>query len=55
MSKTRNILHGAAALMIFIVGPAMIEAKPLWAFGAIAVAAVCVRIVEKGAKKRGRR
>jgi len=55
MNKAQNIFYSTAALMIFIVGPALIETRPLWAIGSIAVAGICVRIAEKEVKKSGRR
>ena len=55
MSKTQTILYSIAFVLIFICAPAAAEGYPMHAFGMIAVAFICVRIAEKGVKKRGRR
>lgn len=44
MSKAREVLYGVAMVMVFALGPALIETQPLYAIGAIAIAAVFVRL-----------
>ena len=55
MTKAQTVLYSIAFALIFLGAPAVIEGYPLLAFGMIAVAGICVRIAEKGVKKRGRR
>jgi hypothetical protein len=47
MTKRQEILYGIAAVLIFIIGPALIEGKPLAAVCAIAVAGILVCIAER--------
>lgn len=47
MSKAQSVLYSVAVLLLFVVAPAIIEGKPLWAIGSVAVAGICVRIAER--------
>ncbi len=48
MTKRQGIFFGIAAFLLWIVGPALIEVKPIAAITAIAIAAVLVRTAERG-------
>lgn len=47
MTKKQDVLYGIAFALIIFCAPAIVESKPLLAFGMIAVAGICVRLGER--------